>query len=311
MSHGSGLYMMPYDRCRRGCQWCRNRRLRCRPRLLDSVRRWPQRVDVRGADDGEAPGRPSGDRAAARDNLRTIIWGGAPMYVADVQGRDRPLRPALRADLRPGREPDDHHRHDRARCSRTSDRAGDDAAARLGGPAAQSVRRGADRRRARCARCRRARPARSCARGDSVMAGYWRNAEASAATLRGGWLHTGDVGASMRDGYPHLQRPLQGPDHLRRLEHLSARGRGGAAAPPRRARVLGHRRAGCRMGRGRGRLRRRALRRRRRAAALDRLCLENIARFKRPKDYRFVEALPKNNYGKILKTELRELAKRG
>ena len=33
----------------------------------------------------------------------------------------------------------------------------------------------------------------------------------------------------------------------------------------------------------------------------------SIARFKRPKDYVFVEALPKNNYGKILKTELRTI----
>ena len=41
------------------------------------------------------------------------------------------------------------------------------------------------------------------------------------------------------------------------------------------------------------------------AAALDRLCLHSIARFKRPKDYVFIDALPKNNYGKILKTELR------
>jgi long-chain acyl-CoA synthetase len=40
-------------------------------------------------------------------------------------------------------------------------------------------------------------------------------------------------------------------------------------------------------------------------AELDQLCLDNIARFKRPKDYRFIDALPKNNYGKILKTELR------
>ena len=40
-------------------------------------------------------------------------------------------------------------------------------------------------------------------------------------------------------------------------------------------------------------------------AELDALCLDRIARFKRPKDYVFVEALPKNNYGKILKTELR------
>ena len=41
------------------------------------------------------------------------------------------------------------------------------------------------------------------------------------------------------------------------------------------------------------------------APALDALCLEQIARFKRPKAYHFVETLPKNNYGKVLKTELR------
>ena len=44
-----------------------------------------------------------------------------------------------------------------------------------------------------------------------------------------------------------------------------------------------------------------------RSEALDALCLESIARFKRPKDYRFVTELPKNNYGKILKTDLRAL----
>jgi acyl-coenzyme A synthetase/AMP-(fatty) acid ligase len=47
------------------------------------------------------------------------------------------------------------------------------------------------------------------------------------------------------------------------------------------------------------------------AAELDRLCLDHIARFKRPRDYRFVEALPKNNYGKVLKTELRRLLQQG
>jgi acyl-coenzyme A synthetase/AMP-(fatty) acid ligase len=40
---------------------------------------------------------------------------------------------------------------------------------------------------------------------------------------------------------------------------------------------------------------------------LDRLCLDHIARFKCPRHYRFVDALPKNNYGKVLKTELRRL----
>ena len=43
------------------------------------------------------------------------------------------------------------------------------------------------------------------------------------------------------------------------------------------------------------------------SAELDRHCLQHVARFKRPKEYRFVDALPKNNYGKVLKTELRKL----
>ena len=39
---------------------------------------------------------------------------------------------------------------------------------------------------------------------------------------------------------------------------------------------------------------------------LDQTCLERIARYKRPKDYRFVDSLPTNNYGKVVKRELRE-----
>jgi len=42
------------------------------------------------------------------------------------------------------------------------------------------------------------------------------------------------------------------------------------------------------------------------SAELDALCLDHIARFKRPKEYHFVDSLPKNNYGKVLKTELRQ-----
>ncbi|WP_394689001.1 hypothetical protein [Hoeflea sp.] len=39
---------------------------------------------------------------------------------------------------------------------------------------------------------------------------------------------------------------------------------------------------------------------------LDAHCRSLIASFKRPKAYFFEDALPKNNYGKVLKTELRE-----
>lgn len=43
-------------------------------------------------------------------------------------------------------------------------------------------------------------------------------------------------------------------------------------------------------------------------AELDQHCLAQIARFKRPKHYHLVDSLPKNNYGKVLKTALREVA---
>ena len=44
--------------------------------------------------------------------------------------------------------------------------------------------------------------------------------------------------------------------------------------------------------------------------AQNALCREQIAGFKRPKAYHFVTALPKNNYGKVLKTDLREIDQR-
>ena len=51
-------------------------------------------------------------------------------------------------------------------------------------------------------------PARSgeiVVRGDVVMAGYWEQPDATAETLRGGWLHTGDVGSFDDDGYLTLR----------------------------------------------------------------------------------------------------------
>lgn len=38
-------------------------------------------------------------------------------------------------------------------------------------------------------------------RGDNVMKGYWNDPEATARTLKDGWLHTGDIGALDSDGY--------------------------------------------------------------------------------------------------------------
>ena len=51
-------------------------------------------------------------------------------------------------------------------------------------------------------------------RGDVVMAGYWNQPDATAETLRGGWLHTGHVGSFDADGFGKVvQRELR--DRLR------------------------------------------------------------------------------------------------
>jgi len=143
-------------------------------------------------------------------------------------------------------------------------------------------------------------------RGDSVMAGYWRNPEATAATIRDGWLWTGDMGALDEDGFLTLKDRskdliISGGSNIypREVEEVLLHAPGvaevavvGAPDPewgevvvafvvPGPGAVLD-------------------------VAALDAYCLDHIARFKRPKRYVIVDALPKNNYGKVLKRALRE-----
>jgi len=144
-------------------------------------------------------------------------------------------------------------------------------------------------------------------RGDTVMAGYWRNPEASGHTLRDGWLWTGDLGAFDADGFLTLKDRskdmiISGGTNIypREVEEVLLRhpavrevaviGRPDpewgeavvAYVVPQPGRTLD-------------------------PAELDALCLENIARFKRPRHYQLLDELPKNNYGKVLKTALRTL----
>ncbi|MFZ4719715.1 MAG: AMP-binding protein [Ilumatobacteraceae bacterium] len=144
-------------------------------------------------------------------------------------------------------------------------------------------------------------------RGDVVMAGYWNQPEATAETLRGGWLHTGDVGSFDADGYLTLRDrskdliisggmniyPREVEEVL--LHHPAVRAVSvvGRPDPEWGEAVI----AFVVAAEGQAPPS---------AAELDRACLDQIARFKRPKEYRFVEALPTNNYGKVLKRELRE-----
>ncbi|MEO8103113.1 MAG: AMP-binding protein [Betaproteobacteria bacterium] len=141
------------------------------------------------------------------------------------------------------------------------------------------------------------------ARGDPVMAGYWNNPDATTSTLRNGWLWTGDLGSLDADGFLTLKDrskdviisggsniyPREVEEVL--LKHPAVRevsvvGR----TDPEWGEVV----VAFVVGSGAD------------AAQLDALCLAHIARFKRPKEYHFLDSLPKNNYGKVLKTELRK-----
>lgn len=143
-------------------------------------------------------------------------------------------------------------------------------------------------------------------RGDSVMLGYWRNPEATAATVRNGWLWTGDIGRMDDEGFlTILDRskdviisggvniyPREVEEVLRlhpAVAEVSVIGRPdpewGEVVVAYLSTTSGQPIA---------------------EAELDRLCLQYIARFKRPKAYRFLPEMPKNNTGKILKTALRD-----
>jgi long-chain acyl-CoA synthetase len=142
-------------------------------------------------------------------------------------------------------------------------------------------------------------------RGDTVMAGYWRNPAATAAAVRDGWLWTGDVGCLDADGFLTLKDRskdllISGGSNIypREVEEVLLTAPGvdeaavvGAPDPEWGEVVVAFvvMRPGVEPD----------------AATLDAHCLARIARFKRPKRYLFVDALPKNHYGKVLKTELR------
>ncbi len=147
-------------------------------------------------------------------------------------------------------------------------------------------------------------------RGDVVMNGYWRNPVATGSALRAGWLWTGDMGSLDAHGFLTLRDrskdliisggsniyPREVEEAL--LTHPQVSEVSVVGQPDAEwgevvvAFVVAHAPDDDHD----------AL-----VARLDAHCLESIARFKRPKAYRFVESLPKNSYGKVLKRELRIL----
>jgi long-chain acyl-CoA synthetase len=237
-------------------------------------------------------------------NLRTIYYGGGPMYVADLERALEIFGPRLYQLYGQGESPmtiaglSQRLHADKAH-PRWRERLGSCGVARTGvlvrivDDDDHEVPPGEIGEVITCSDC--------------VMEGYWQNPEANAETLRGGWLHTGDLGSMEEDGLLTLRDRskdmiISGGSNIypREIEEVLLRHpdlvevsvvgrphpdwgeevvaflvpREGAAVAP---------------------------------AELDRLCLDHIARFKRPREYRFVCSLPKNNYGKVLKTELRRL----
>ena len=240
--------------------------------------------------------------APALDGLKTIVYGGGPMYLQDITNALDAMGPRLAQIYGQGESPmtitalskfhigaRDHPRY--------KERLGSVGIAQP--PVEVRVADAKDQ----------ALPAGEIGeilvRGDTVMPGYWRNQDASMETLRNGWLHTGDVGSFDDDGFLTLRDrskdmiisggsniyPREVEEVLLRhpsVSEVSVVGRPHAEwGEEVIAFVVVHDGSNVR------------------ELELDALCLDHIARFKRPKSYRFVLDLPKNNYGKVLKSELR------
>jgi acyl-CoA synthetase (AMP-forming)/AMP-acid ligase II len=144
-------------------------------------------------------------------------------------------------------------------------------------------------------------------RGDTVMSGYWQNPEATTTTLREGWLYTGDMGAFDADGFLTLKDRskdviISGGTNIypREVEEVLLRHAAVAEVS-----VIGrpHPEWGEEVVAVVVPVAGRAVTR----DELDQTCNAWIARFKRPKHYYLTGELPKNSYGKIVKTELRAL----
>ena len=116
-------------------------------------------------------------------------------------------------------------------------------------------------------------------RGDVVMTGYWEQPGATAETLRGGWLHTGDVGSFDADGYLTLRDRSKDLIISGGMNIYPPRGGRSPAATFRRGRRRRRRSTGRRMGRVRGRLRRDRVRD---AVADDRGARPDLPRSHRP-----------------------------
>jgi len=235
--------------------------------------------------------------------FKTIVYGGAPMYVADIQRALRVMGPRFVQIYGQGETPMVGTALSREHLADTAHPRHLERIASVG--VAQSPVRLRIADEAGCEL-----PAGTVGevlvKSDSVMAGYWRNPEATASAIRDGWLFTGDVGSLDADGFLTLKDRskdliISGGSNIypREVEEvlLTAPGVAEAAVVGQPDAEWGEVVVAFVVARDGAEVT---------PEALDAHCLAHIARFKRPKRYEMVDALPKNNYGKVLKTELRQ-----
>jgi len=299
MSHGSGLYIAAY--IARGARQVVPASSSFEPEeFIDLCNQHPacsvflaptmvQRLRVEAEHSGQRPA-----------NLRTIIYGGGPMYVEEIKRSIAVFGQVFVQIYGQGEAPmtitslrrADHALHD------------DSILGSVGWPrtGVEVVVVGADG-----APVPSGEIGEIVCRGDVVMAGYWNNPLASAETLRDGWLYTGDLGSLDAGGYLTLRDRskdviISGGSNVypRAVEEALLTHPGvmetcvvGAYDSEWGEVVIAFvvREPGSSVT----------------IAELDAHCIDRIARFKRPKRYNFVQALPKNSYGKVLKRELRSL----
>jgi long-chain acyl-CoA synthetase len=236
------------------------------------------------------------------DGIRTIVYGGGPMYVTDIEEAVAVMGPRFVQIYGQGESPMTITALSR---DLVADRSHPRWRERLGSVGvAQScveVRIGNEHGHQLSA----GETGEILVRGASVMLGYWRNPEATTRAIRDGWLLTGDVGSIDGDGFLTLKDRskdviISGGSNIypREVEealllHPSVREVSVVGQP---SEEWGEDVVAFIVAKPGAKLEK---------SELDRHCLEHIARFKRPKSYIFEIELPKNNYGKVLKTELR------